>query len=123
MVSRLVRHREAKMRAQGGLCHYCGQAMWSGDPGSFRAAFGVSAKGAHLHRCTAEHLTPRSAGGSDRKDNLVAACWFCNVSRHRSRRPLDPADYKAMVRKKVEEGRWPRLPCPKRTGRELSSPV
>lgn len=30
---------------------------------------------------TLDHVIPRSAGGSDRPDNLVTACWTCNSSR------------------------------------------
>jgi 5-methylcytosine-specific restriction endonuclease McrA len=110
MVSTVARRREAKMRAQAGLCHYCSQPMWSGDPTRFRAAYGLSKAGAHLFRCTAEHLKPRCEGGTDSLDNLVAACWFCNVTRHRRKRPLDPDAYRAMVRRRLQAGHWRRLP-------------
>ena len=43
----------------GRRCHYCGS----------------------VHALTADHLTPRSEGGSDEASNLVPACVTCNTSR------------------------------------------
>lgn len=44
------------------VCHWCGYA---GDAGDFDV----------------DHLTPRSQGGGEGLDNLVAACTSCNRSR------------------------------------------
>lgn len=45
--------------AHGRFCHYCGVR----------------------HALTADHVTPRSLGGSDKADNLIPACVTCNTSR------------------------------------------
>ena len=42
--------------------------------------------GCDLHRakegqCSLDHLTPRSAGGSNDASNLITACLSCNVAR------------------------------------------
>lgn len=31
--------------------------------------------------CTVDHLIPKASGGTNRRDNLVAACFHCNGSR------------------------------------------
>lgn len=49
----------------GHACVYCGATAMS--------------SGAQLHF---DHLTPRSAGGSDEPTNLVLACRSCNSRRH-----------------------------------------
>jgi hypothetical protein len=59
----------------------------------------------HL-RCTAEHLKARADGGSDRSDNIVAACIYCNLRRHRPRSPLSPPEYQAHVRRRMQQGKW-----------------
>ena len=56
--------------------------------------------------CTAEHLTPQSEGGSDTADNIRAACWFCNRTRHRMKVVLTPSDYQEYVRKRLAKGKW-----------------
>ncbi len=122
MANGIKRIRAAKMAAQDGRCWYCDRPMWSESPDMFRATFRLSARAAHLFRCTAEHLKPRSAAGDDSAANLVAACWFCNVTRHRRKRPLDPEAYRSMVRRRLAAGRWSQLP-PARQSLGLSAPV
>lgn len=46
---------KAVIERDGGICHYCGDEA-----------------------TTADHVIPRSLGGSDDMDNLVAACRSCN---------------------------------------------
>jgi hypothetical protein len=29
-----------------------------------------------------DHIHPRSAGGTDEMDNLITACWVCNLGKH-----------------------------------------
>ena len=57
-------------------------------------------------RCTAEHLHSRSEGGSDALCNIVAACAFCNHTRHRAKRPLGPNEYLRHVRTRMMKGQW-----------------
>jgi hypothetical protein len=63
--SRLQKHRQSAFIAQQGRCIYCGCNM-----------------GNHP---TAEHLQARQDGGTDRRDNIAAACWRCNYRRHADR--------------------------------------
>lgn len=62
MQSRIQKHRQSATRAQQGLCFYCHRPMGKA--------------------VTAEHLKARKDGGTDRKDNIVAACRACNHGRH-----------------------------------------
>ena len=98
--------RRKKMLAQGGRCFYCGLPMWDEalDP-----CLPVTCRAAGLPkilRCTAEHLHPRSEGGANTADNIVAACLFCNNSRHRRKRPLSPEAHRAHVQQRMAAGRW-----------------
>ena len=33
----------------------------------------------HLGVITVDHIVPKIAGGTDRDDNLVTSCYFCNT--------------------------------------------
>jgi hypothetical protein len=106
MPSKLVARNRAKaFKGQSGRCHYCDVLMWQGSPTEFARSHGISAPNALLFRCTAEHLRARSDGGRDWGANIVAACWLCNVQRHRSKVPLDPGPYKEKVSALVQAGR------------------
>lgn len=97
--NQLHRSRKLAFDRQGGLCYYCGLRMWlDGPPGP-----------APL-RCTAEHLLARSEGGSDGPSNIVAACWHCNRTRHKRKRPPEPELYRAEVRRRVQRGAWMSAP-------------
>lgn len=102
----LKKIRIAKMLAQGGRCYYCGKPMWVEYPEWFRAATGCASRNVGLFQCTAEHLHPRSEGGKDTPDNIVAACRFCNATRHKAKVPKTPALYRSLVRERVAKGRW-----------------
>lgn len=109
MTNRLSRIRFNKMQAQSGLCYYCRQPMWTGDPAQFCERHGLTRRRARWHICTAEHLHARCDGGADSDDNIVAACWYCNWTRHKSPKPLAPESYAMKVRKRMESGSWYRL--------------
>lgn len=87
-------------------CFYCNLPMWEGDPRYFISTYQLSPRKARLLRCTAEHLHPKSEGGKNTPDNIVAACTFCNHSRHKSPNPMDPARYKKHVLKRMQRGKW-----------------
>ncbi len=87
-------------RRQAGYCFYCGSALWRKAPADRSAS-----KPTYL-QCTAEHLVPASAGGRVSATNIVAACLFCNQTRHETKEVLAPAEYRVYVQQHVKEGRW-----------------
>lgn len=95
MTNQVQKSRRSAYARQGGKCYYCGCRMWLNDPPGPRAL-----------RCTAEHLRARCDGGGNGASNVVAACWFCNRTRHRCKQPLDPEAYRAKVRRQMELGKW-----------------
>jgi 5-methylcytosine-specific restriction endonuclease McrA len=98
--------RRTKMLAQGGHCYYCGLPMWDDGLEHRLPAICKSSELPKILRCTAEHLLPRSEGGANSGKNIVAACWFCNTSRHRRKLPLSPGAYRAHVQRRMAAGRW-----------------
>jgi hypothetical protein len=98
--------RRTKMLAQAGRCYYCGLPMWDDTLNECPPA--ACRRGRQLKplRCTAEHLLPRSEGGADTAENIVAACLYCNQTRHRAKRPRSPEHYRAHVRRRMAAGRW-----------------
>ena len=57
---------------QNHRCCYCGVETWCPHYGE---------DGPHEQRATVEHITPRTHGGTNKKGNLVMACWQCNNRR------------------------------------------
>jgi HNH endonuclease len=102
--SKVLRHRAALH--QRFRCYYCRLLIWIEDPNGFAARHKLTTVQTRLLRCTAEHLRARGDGGSNRRDNVVAACFYCNSRRHRMRNPLSPPEYQARVRRRMREGRW-----------------
>lgn len=51
-----------RMLAEHGLCYWCCLQVTAAD-------------------ATVEHLVPRSRGGTNRRENLVLACFWCNWAR------------------------------------------
>jgi 5-methylcytosine-specific restriction endonuclease McrA len=111
MAKPLARLRRARMKQQQGCCYYCGQPMWQGSDGAFCRQFSLTRHRAALFQCTAEHLTARSAGGGNGAANIVAACRFCNETRHKARQPKEPDSYRAFVQRRLARGGWQRLTC------------
>jgi len=91
---------------QSRRCFYCGYRMWLSDPEQFAASAGLSLKQTSRLRCTAEHLLARCEGGKDGPENIVAACLSCNRRRHARRKAMAPFEYKALVLRRVNSGRW-----------------
>ena len=92
---------------QAGRCYYCTVLMWIDDGVSFARKHGLSSRVARCLKCTAEHLLARRDGGRDSRDNIVAACLFCNLRRHRGRtKAPTPRAYRTRVRHRLERGRW-----------------
>ncbi|PKO70211.1 MAG: restriction endonuclease [Betaproteobacteria bacterium HGW-Betaproteobacteria-16] len=99
MANQLHTSRQLAFDRQGGKCYYCGLRMWRNGP-----------KGPSHLRCTAEHLIARSEGGGNGQSNIVAACWHCNSTRHKRKRPPEPQRYRDEVRRRVNRGAW--MPAP-----------
>ncbi|WP_352633571.1 HNH endonuclease [Mesorhizobium sp. M0496] len=85
--------------------------MWDRNATEFSERHNIPAGLAKRFQCTAEHLNPRMNGGQDRLDNLVAACKFCNQTRHRMDEPLPWLEYLQHVRKRTAAGKWHPLVC------------
>lgn len=67
-------------REQNGECHWCGGAMLLGGEVETQP-----------RTTTVEHLIPLARGGTNKKDNLVAACRRCNDLRGNSlTNPINP---------------------------------
>ncbi|WP_418953427.1 HNH endonuclease [Zeimonas sediminis] len=98
--------RQQAARRQSLRCYYCECPMWERDATTLSASFGLSKAQANLLRCTAEHLRPKSEGGPANRTNIVAACLFCNRTRHKAKNPRCPESYKKYVRKRMQRGRW-----------------
>ncbi|MCZ4093612.1 HNH endonuclease [Sinorhizobium psoraleae] len=78
MKSSIQKLRRKAAKSQGGQSFYCQQPMWETDPKIFSERFRVPARAVFLFQCTAEHLVARCDGGRDTKENIVAACLYCN---------------------------------------------
>ncbi|QKD19414.1 HNH endonuclease [Mesorhizobium sp. NZP2077] len=127
--NKLAKLKILRANKQNWRCFYCDYLMWQGDPTRFAARYSLPGGFLNRFQCTAEHMQPRENGGEDRHENIVAACKFCNQTRHRMSEVLTPAAYRQHVRKRVRAGGWhPRqfrhllkearhLPRPKRKAR------
>ncbi len=93
----IKKNRTLAFEKQSGLCYYCGYPMLRTPS---------SSKKRSPFLCTAEHLQAMSEGGSNLVSNIVAACWFCNSRRHRTKKVRLPAEYKAYVQLKIKCSRW-----------------
>jgi hypothetical protein len=106
MTASLNRARTRAAVSQEHRCYYCGLPMWDRDSDDFASEHSITKRQAALLRCTAEHLTARSDGGTNARVNVVAACAYCNSHRHRARQPLDPVRYRERVAGRMKRGRW-----------------
>ena len=106
MSKSLQTKRARAYNSQKGLCFYCDTFMWLNDPDEVRQKYQVSRRALSLIQCTAEHLHARSDGGRNSHSNIVAACWYCNVTRHRRRRPLNAVKYREHVQRRIRAHRW-----------------
>ena len=105
-VSRSHSKRLAAFRSQKCHCYYCGAPMWLQEPAKFASRYSISLKQAARFQCTAEHLVARQDGGSDARNNIVAACQFCNSQRHRRLAAPDPQAYRKLIARRLERRRW-----------------
>jgi len=104
--SRIRILRRAAAERQEWNCYYCSFPMWEGDPAVFKTRYSLTSREVRRFRCTAEHLKARCDGGRDIEENIVAACHYCNRTRHSKKRPKDADSYASFVRSRIEKGRW-----------------
>jgi len=102
----LVRPRTIAYTCQSGRCFYCGLPMWTDNLEDFAATHGLSVAQARRLQCTGEHLQAYRDGGSSAPSNIVAACLWCNLQRHRRKHPPAPDQYKSLVQTRMRQGRW-----------------
>jgi hypothetical protein len=100
------KHRNRAFTKQQRRCYYCTALMWLREPTEFAVSYGVGSGDVARFKCTAEHLVARQDGGTNQKQNIVAACWFCNATRHRRPTPPPHDAYRILVRKRVKRLKW-----------------
>lgn len=102
---KLKRLRTIAFHAQHGHCFYCGLPMWMSSPHELKI-LGLRPRTALPLRCTAEHLVARRDGGNTTVGNIAAACWLCNTRRHKRKAELTPDTFRALVQKRLTNGKW-----------------
>ena len=106
MSTNLLKNRTAAFNHQSGRCCYCNFPLLTTVNHETATALGLSVAVAKRLKCTAEHLNPKSCRGGSGRDNIAAACHFCNQTRHRAKKVLSPENYKIYVRRRVSSGKW-----------------
>ena len=106
MPNSIYKHRLAAFKRQNGCCYYCGFPMWLKQPTELAARVKISEGEASRLRCTAEHLLAQQDGGPNTGANIVAACQFCNWTRHRIPTQPEPTRYRKHVRQRLQAGKW-----------------
>jgi hypothetical protein len=102
----IVRSRNTAFRNQCGRCFYCDMPMWLKTPDELAAPLGLKTRVVRCLQCTAEHLQPKSEGGTERASNIAAACKLCNFRRHQRKSAPDPTSYRVLVSSRLRKGRW-----------------
>lgn len=82
------------------------QCAKKGEAEAFALRYGLSLRAALFFECTTEHLLALCEGGRDTGENIVAACWHCNTTRHRRKEPASAERYRTRVQMQVRAGKW-----------------
>jgi len=106
MPTKLSKPRFNAFLNQSGRCYYCESPLWLDDKVGFAIRYSLSVSMAEKFRCTAEHLVARCDGGDNNQSNIVAACIFCNRTRHRIKCPPSPPQFKEHVQRRLNKGKW-----------------
>jgi hypothetical protein len=80
--------------------------MWLTSPDELIAQLNITKGIAIRLQCTGEHLLARCDGGGPSRQNIVAACHFCNSKRHSRKKVPDPDAYRRLVNKRMRAGKW-----------------
>lgn len=100
------RHTIQKLAAeQGNRCAYCGVplALHGVDEKPKWPAKAASRRSWKFRAATRDHITPKCEGGTDAWENLIAACFWCNV--YRGNQPAEVAF--ARVQRQLRRGSHP----------------
>lgn len=103
MPANLKRNCHRAAAAQSNRCCYCTVLLCLGNVAEFAAQHKLSLRQARTVLATAEHKIPRSAGGSNRVDNISAACMTCNW--RRGNRP-DSEAFRLRALNQMRQGKW-----------------
>jgi len=106
MSNSVHRIREKAYKRQAGRCFYCDCPMWLCNAAAYAKNLDLTLAQVARLQCTTEHLTPKSDGGGNSKGNIVAACRFCNQTRHRRKVIPSPEDYRASIQRRMIKRRW-----------------
>ena len=106
MSRKYIKYRSRAFVRQKGRCYYCGFPMWLYQPGSFASQYSLTDRQIARFQCTAEHLQARQDGGNDTRTIIVAACKFCNRTRHKTPNPLEAREYKKKVIRRLKKSKW-----------------
>ncbi|RWC52451.1 MAG: HNH endonuclease [Mesorhizobium sp.] len=98
--------RRAAALKQNYCCWYCDFQMWERNCEEFARKHSISVGEAKRFQCTAEHLIARRDGGTDIASNIVAACLFCNRTRHRMPSALTHKRYRHRVSRAIRKKKW-----------------
>lgn len=103
----IQKNRKLSAKRQSAKCFYCGLPMWQQvDQQRFAEKYKLTSKQARWFQCTAEHLKAKSEGGNNRRENIVAACKYCNQKRHQYTEAPSPDQYQSLVSKRVAKNKW-----------------
>lgn len=106
MSNNFSKQRLTAFKKQSGRCYYCGSHMWLTNVKKFAFEHNISELEAARFQCTAEHMLARCDGGNNSSENIVAACKFCNNTRHKRKNPLVPNKFKSLIHKRLKKGKW-----------------
>jgi len=104
--ARTRKYRAEMFQKQQQRCFYCGFPMWLKRPVRFATRYGIAEADALRFKCTAEHLDAICDGGTSRRENIVAACRWCNQHRHQFPVPPKPHRYLRGIQKQIARGAW-----------------
>ena len=107
MATMLIKLRRQALAHQQGRCFYCGLPVWEANGKRFAREHGIARAVARYLRCTAEHLVARQDRGASIRENIVAACWWCNHQRHHEgEKAPKPDSWQTTTRARVGAGKW-----------------
>lgn len=108
MSKQLVKLRQRAAANQNNRCYYCNAAMCIDVAiiGDFAKSHNISVNQARQFICTAEHLIAKQDGGKDIKENIVAACRYCNHTRHKRKTCSNAELFKSYVCKQIRKQKW-----------------
>ena len=107
MMTKVQKLRQSAFQRQNGCCFYCGNPMWERRQASlFGQQHPLPPSLLDLCQSTAEHLQAKQDGGKDSRNNIAAACKYCNAIRHQGRtgQAPSPDTHKAQIRARAKRG-------------------